>query len=312
MTSITSVPMFAGRKLFSATDTAYEARTSRKVILAWGNAARRIVNQANAASVVWTVCSEMPATTAQAGTSLIFLNSSLIQSPTGTPNRSRTKIRAAMPTTQIAIRASLATRASSSASPASQRLIGRNYLREQSDRIGVMLEGEEMASGSRRRAAAGLALVLGVATLLLAVYIMFQQFPRGLIVLGCVAVALAAGWYGLLRRGVARTASLGVALAALVVAVVLLVTDGDYLGEAILVAVGWTSTLALVRAAFRRKVSLPAAPRPERPVLFNNPKSGGGKAERFALAREARARGIEPIELTRGADLSDLVREAVA
>jgi diacylglycerol kinase family enzyme len=169
-----------------------------------------------------------------------------------------------------------------------------------------------MASGSRRRAAAGLALVLGAATLLLAVYVVFQQFPRGLIVLGCVAAALAAGWYGLLRRGVVRLASLAVALVALAVPVVLLLTDGDYLGEAILIGVGLTVTLALARAAFRRRVSLPTVPGPERPVLFYNPKSGGGKAERFGLAGEARARGIEPIELTRGADLAELVRKAVA
>ena len=46
-------------------------------------------------------------------------------------------------------------------------------------------------------------------------------------------------------------------------------------------------------------------------MLFFNPKSGGGKAEKFALAKEARDRGIEPIELTRGADLETLVRDAV-
>ena len=169
-----------------------------------------------------------------------------------------------------------------------------------------------MASGSQRRAAAGLALVLGAATLLLALYIVVQQFPRGLIVLGCIAVALPAGWYGLLRRGAVRIAAFGVALATLVVPVVLLLTDGDHLAEAILIGVGLIVTLALARAAFIRKVSLSSAPPPERPVLFYNPKSGGGKAEKFALADEARARGIEPIELTRGADLSDLVREAVA
>ena len=169
-----------------------------------------------------------------------------------------------------------------------------------------------MRSSSRRRAAAGLALVLGAGTLLLALYVVFQQFPRGLIVLGCVAAALAVGWYGLLRRGVARLASLGVALVALAVPVVLLLTDGDHLAEAILIGVGLTASLALARAVFRRRVSLPAAPPPERPVLFYNPKSGGGKAERFALADEARARGIEPIELARGDDLGELVEKAVA
>jgi diacylglycerol kinase family enzyme len=154
--------------------------------------------------------------------------------------------------------------------------------------------------------------VLGAATLLLALSVVFQRFPRGLIILGCVAAALATGWYGLLRRGIVRLATLGVALVALAVPVVLLLTDGDHLAEAILIGAGLTGSLALARAAFRRRVSLPAAPRPERPVLFYNPKSGGGKAERFGLAGEARARGIEPIELTRGADLAELVQRAVA
>ena len=47
-------------------------------------------------------------------------------------------------------------------------------------------------------------------------------------------------------------------------------------------------------------------------MLFFNPKSGGGKAERFKLADEARARGIEPIELGPPWDLEGLVRGAVA
>jgi hypothetical protein len=165
---------------------------------------------------------------------------------------------------------------------------------------------------NRRRAAATFALAIGPATLLLALYIVVEQFPRGLEVVGCVAVALVVGWYGLLRRGAVRVASLGVALAALAAPVVILLAHGNHLAEAVLIGVGIASTLAAARAAFRRNVLLPAAPRPERPVLFFNPKSGGGKAERLSLASEAQARGIEPIELTAGADLADLVRGAVA
>src|SRR5215204_2608149 len=148
-----------------------------------------------------------------------------------------------------------------------------------------------MALGSRRRAAAGLALLLGVATLLLALYVVIQQFPRGLIVLACVAAALAAGWYGLLRRGVLRLVSLGVALVALAVPVMLLLTDGDHLAEAILIGVGLTASLALARAAFRRRVSLPAAPRPDRPVLFST----------RSLAGVRRSDSRSPIKLGPGA-----------
>ena len=58
-------------------------------------------------------------------------------------------------------------------------------------------------------------------------------------------------------------------------------------------------------------VTLPDATAPSRPVLFFNPRSGGGKAERFSLADEARARRIEPIELKPGDDLETLVRGAI-
>ncbi len=54
------------------------------------------------------------------------------------------------------------------------------------------------------------------------------------------------------------------------------------------------------------------APAPKRAVLFYNPKSGGGKAQKFNLAEEARKRNIKPIELTAGADLEQMVRAAVA
>jgi diacylglycerol kinase family enzyme len=145
----------------------------------------------------------------------------------------------------------------------------------------------------------------------LALYLLIVQFPRGVLVLGCVAVGLAAGWYGLLRRGPARVAGLALALVALAVAV-LIPADGDHVPEAVLIGAGFALTLTAARAAFRRKTVLPQASAPARPVLFFNPKSGGGKAERFSLASEARARGIEPIELTGGSDLAELVRTAIA
>jgi hypothetical protein len=154
------------------------------------------------------------------------------------------------------------------------------------------------------------AVVLAPAVLLLSIYIVVEQFPRGLIVLACVAITLASGWYGLVRRGGARLLGFGVALVALTAPAVLLVADGDHVVEAVLIAVGLILTVGAARVAFRVRVRLAPAPRPQRAVLFYNPKSGGGKAERFALADEARSRGIEPIELTRGADLEELARRA--
>jgi diacylglycerol kinase family enzyme len=81
--------------------------------------------------------------------------------------------------------------------------------------------------------------------------------------------------------------------------------------EVILVVGGFVTAGALAQTAVSRRAPLtPVAP-PRHPVLIFNPKSGGGKAERFKLADEARKRGIEPIELKLGEDLETLVRGAV-
>ena len=47
-------------------------------------------------------------------------------------------------------------------------------------------------------------------------------------------------------------------------------------------------------------------------ALIVNPRSGGGKAERFGLAEECRARGIEVLILEQGQDLAGLAEAAVA
>jgi diacylglycerol kinase family enzyme len=55
-----------------------------------------------------------------------------------------------------------------------------------------------------------------------------------------------------------------------------------------------------------------AADPPQRPVLFVNPSSGGGKAARAGLAERARERGIDVIVLRPGDRLAALVDQAVA
>jgi diacylglycerol kinase family enzyme len=162
---------------------------------------------------------------------------------------------------------------------------------------------------ARRMAALG-AVVLGVGGLALAIVVAVQEFPRGLIALACVTVASVAAWYGVLRRGALRAAGLAVGVIGLAAAIVLLLSDRVV--EQVIVVVALALSVACARAAFGVRAHLPSAAAPRRPVLFYNPKSGGGKAERFALADEARARGIEPIELGPPWDLEGLVRDAVA
>ena len=161
-----------------------------------------------------------------------------------------------------------------------------------------------------RRLAATVALIVGAATVALAIAVAISEFPRGLILLGCVVIAGVSAWYGVLRRGVARIAGLAVAALALTGAVALLVVEGSPLADLLVVA-GLLASLAAARAALAVHVALPSASAPRKPVLFFNPRSGGGKAERFSLAAEARARGIEPIELKPGEDLETLARGAV-
>jgi len=54
------------------------------------------------------------------------------------------------------------------------------------------------------------------------------------------------------------------------------------------------------------------APPARQPVLVINPRSGSGKAERFHLVEQCRARGIEPVVLEPVVDLLELVENSVA
>ena len=88
----------------------------------------------------------------------------------------------------------------------------------------------------------------------------------------------------------------------------------------------WSSALALLGVAMLlaryalardvrslKQMETPGKPVPaaRRGVLIMNLKSGGGKAEKFHLVDECRARGIEPVVLQRGDDLLQLARDAI-
>ena len=163
---------------------------------------------------------------------------------------------------------------------------------------------------TRRRLAALVAIVVGAATIGLAIAIAVSDFPRGLGVMAGVVLAAAGAWYGLLRRGAARLAGLAVAGLAVAGLLALLFVGGSVPAKLLVIA-GLVVTLAAARSTQNVRLAPPPAPAPRRAVLFFNPRSGGGKAERFSLAAEARARGIEPIELKASDDLETLVRAAV-
>lgn len=161
-----------------------------------------------------------------------------------------------------------------------------------------------------RRLSAAAALLLALAAVVIAIATAIAAFPSGLTVLACLLLALWAAWFGIRRQALARAAGLLVAALALAGAIVLVIVERRLL-EDLLVVGCFAGALAAAAAAFRVHARLPAAAPPSHPVLFYNPLSGGGKAERFKLADEARKRGIEPVELRRGDDLETLVRSAV-
>lgn len=166
------------------------------------------------------------------------------------------------------------------------------------------------ATGGGQRVWSAAALLLTLAAVVLALAVAVHAFPRGIAVLACLVAALWAAWWGVRRRGFARTVGLVLAILLAAGAVAIVVVENGLL-ENLLVLAGLLAGLGAARMAFRVHVELPKAQRPLHPVLFYNPKSGGGKATRFHLANEARRRGIEAIELRPGEDLEQLVREAI-
>ncbi len=171
-------------------------------------------------------------------------------------------------------------------------------------------EGHPAASPARRWWSLGALLSLAAAVVL-AVALAVQRFPEGLSVLACLALAVVLAWHALHRQGTVQIALAALAAALVVGAVVLVIVEGNLLGDA-LVLVAVVAAVSCARNAFAVHVALPRAEPPRHAVLFFNPLSGGGKATRFHLAEEASRRGIESIELRRGEDLEQLVRGAVA
>jgi len=153
------------------------------------------------------------------------------------------------------------------------------------------------------------ALVLGLAALGMLTVRATVDAPRGVLGIGLFALALATTWYGLVRRGALHILGFAVGALLALVAMVLLIVADPLLSLGVMLTVGLA--LAAGSHAFRIRVPLSPAPRPTHPVVFWNPRSGGGKAQRVHLAEEARARGIEPLELTPGANLTQLVRAAL-
>ena len=165
-----------------------------------------------------------------------------------------------------------------------------------------------------QQAAAWLAYLALVAAVVYLLVVAVRRWEVLLLGVVSLAVLVVAAWFAVSRRGRTRVAALAVAAAAVAAFAVVMVTN-----QAVRVlVVGLLLTAASAAAA---RVALaprrtdpgqaPTAPRAQRPVLIMNPKSGGGKVERFELERRCRERGIEPIVIGPGSDLLALAEDAV-
>jgi len=171
------------------------------------------------------------------------------------------------------------------------------------------------------RIAAVLALLAPAAMAVVAAVALAGDVAIAALAVGLVVVASGAIWFALTARGAPRI--FGAALGALAAAGLIVVLSTHWQGALVLAvlllllaAFGLAARYALGRtgeAAARTvaaaAVSVGAA---ARSALIINRWSGGGKAERFDLAGEARRRGIEPIVLERGDDLLQLAEDAIA
>ncbi|HEX9066733.1 MAG TPA: diacylglycerol kinase family protein [Streptosporangiaceae bacterium] len=149
-----------------------------------------------------------------------------------------------------------------------------------------------------------------------------------ILALAGLLVCVTACWYVVSRRGLIRVLALAgavIGLGAFLAGLVLTIIKA---WVAVVVVVAAVLSVLFARHALRRTPKALRSRAPARPVpdaqaaprhrrgpehvLIMNLRSGGGKAERFGLADECRARGIEPVVLTPDDDLSALAERAIA
>jgi diacylglycerol kinase family enzyme len=162
-------------------------------------------------------------------------------------------------------------------------------------------------------------LFVGLAVVFVAVFAELKSLTMLAVGLVGAVVSLAAAYFFLSRRGVWRWLSLAVFVLT-PIAVIAVFALRNLLWVAVVAAAIWllasmTARLALVRDhPDWRMPEHPAEPPARRPYLIMNPKSGGGKVEKFDLKRKAEERGAEVflIDGSEPVDVAKVAREAVA
>ncbi|MFJ9904664.1 diacylglycerol/lipid kinase family protein [Streptomyces sp. NPDC101152] len=136
------------------------------------------------------------------------------------------------------------------------------------------------------------------------------------VLVGLAGLALAAVgvWWTLAHTGVLRAVGVVLSVAAPLTVLALFASSG-MLGPACLSLALWALAVASAHSALAPSHGTrppKAVEAPRRPWILMNPRSGGGKVDRFHLADKARAAGARVVLLDAGQDVVDLARAAVA
>ncbi|HEV2536196.1 MAG TPA: diacylglycerol kinase family protein [Streptosporangiaceae bacterium] len=160
---------------------------------------------------------------------------------------------------------------------------------------------------------------MGLAVVIVAVFAGLKSLAMLAVGLAAAAVGLAAAFFFLSRRGVLRWLSFAVFVLA-PIAVIVIYAFASLLWVAAAGAAAWLLAGLAGRSALAgdaadwRMPERTAEPPARHPYLIMNPKSGGGKVERFDLKRKAEDLGAE-VFLIGGPELVDVAtvaREAAA
>jgi diacylglycerol kinase family enzyme len=132
-----------------------------------------------------------------------------------------------------------------------------------------------------------------------------------------LALAAAGVWWALAHTGVVRLAGVALCVAAPAVVLALYGASGMLVPALLSLALWLVATVAARVAVIPRHA--PSAPErapaaaPQHPWILMNPRSGGGKVDRFHLVDKARAAGARVVLLGAGRqDVAELARQAVS
>jgi len=188
------------------------------------------------------------------------------------------------------------------------------------DTMPVVTPGLSPPSTRSQHWLARLSFVLaGLAIVLLVLFAGLKSLAMLAVAVVAAALSLAAAYVFLSRRGVLRWLALAVFVLA-PIAVIVVYAFRDLLWIALLSAGIWLLASMTARAALAggqpdwRMPERPARPPARHPYLIMNPRSGGGKVEKFDLKRKAEALGAE-VFLFGGSgpvDVAEVARQAVA